>query len=181
MKKRVTLVAILGAVVGIAFAAEPDDATRAVAVLNPTAGQQTKGTVTFTRAGTKVNVTADLTGLPPNSMHGFHVHQFGDCTAPDAASAGDHFSPEKAPHAGPTTKPRHAGDFGNIQADASGKAHLELTVDDVSIATGDHMLIGRAVIVHANPDDLKTQPSGNAGARIACGVIGVANDAGKGG
>jgi superoxide dismutase, Cu-Zn family len=147
--------------------------TRAVAVLSPTAANSVSGTVTFTRVQTGVRIVADLTGLTPGA-HGFHIHEFGDCTAPDATSAGGHFNPARAQHGPPDTVHRHAGDFGNLIADATGRAHYE-RVDTMITMEGLNSIIGRAVIVHEKTDDLRTQPTGNAGARVACGVIGVAS------
>jgi superoxide dismutase, Cu-Zn family len=149
---------------------------KAIAVLHPQEGQSIHGTVTFTQDGNRVRVDADVQGLPPNSTHGFHIHEFGDCSAPDFASAGGHFNPEGHMHAGPETPMRHAGDLGNLEANAQGRATKQLVVDNITLGSGRDDILGRAVIVHANPDDLKTQPSGNAGGRIACGVIGVAKD-----
>jgi Cu-Zn family superoxide dismutase len=149
---------------------------QAVAVIHPTAGNKVHGIVRFIPAGQgKVRVLADLQGLTPNSKHGFHIHEYGDCSASDASSAGGHFNPEHHPHAGPNTEMRHAGDFGNIQADAEGHAHLDMTVDNITINGAKDAILGRAVIVHGKADDLKSQPSGDAGPRIGCGVIGVAN------
>ena len=102
-----------------------------------------------------------------------HIHEFGDCSAADATSAGGHFNPGKHPHAGPDMPMRHEGDLGNLTADAAGKAHYERVDKDLKL-TGDDSIIGRSVIVHEKVDDLKTQPTGNAGARVACGVVGVA-------
>jgi len=153
----------------VAFAG---DATKAVAVLHATTGSSVAGTVTFTASGDQVKVTADLTGLTPGK-HGFHIHEFGDCSDPKAASAGGHFNPGNHQHGAPDMTDRHAGDLGNIEADASGKAHLELT-DKMMKLTGADTIIGHAVIVHEKADDLKTQPTGDAGGRVACGVIGVA-------
>jgi Cu-Zn family superoxide dismutase len=150
------------------------EVTKAIAVLHPTAGHGVGGTATFTSSGDAVKVVADVTGLEPNSTHGFHIHEFGDCSAPDASSAGDHFSPKPAEHGGPDTPKHHAGDLGNVRADAAGKAHLEMTVNDITLSRGDTMILGRSVIVHEKADDLRTQPSGNSGARVACGVIGIA-------
>jgi Cu-Zn family superoxide dismutase len=130
------------------------------------------GTVTFTKMGNTVQVVADVTGLTPGK-HGFHIHEFGDCSAPDASSAGGHFNPTNNPHAGHDAEKRHEGDMGNIEADSSGKAHLELT-DKIMAMSGDKSIIGRSIIVHEKEDDLKTQPTGNSGGRLACGVIGVA-------
>ena len=152
-----------------AFADEP---TKAIAVLHPTKGSNVEGTVTFTKAGDEIKVVADLTGLTPGK-HGFHVHEFGDCSSPDGKAAGGHFNPGKSPHAGHDATPRHVGDLGNIEADSSGKAHLELT-DKMMTMSGENSIIGRGLIVHEKADDLKTQPTGDAGGRVACGVIGVA-------
>ncbi len=129
------------------------------------------GTVTFTQMGEKVKVVADLTGLPPG-QHGFHIHEKGDLSAADLMSTGGHFNPGKHPHGGPTTSPVHEGDLGNIKADSNGTAHLDVTVEGISIGTGNpNDIMGRAVIVHAKADDLSSQPAGNAGARIGGGKI----------
>ena len=149
-----------------------DDVQKAIAVLNPTAGSKVTGTVTFTKTGDGVKIVAEVNGLTPGK-HGFHIHEFGDCSAPDATSAGGHFNPTNDPHAGHDAEKRHIGDMGNIEADASGKARLELTDKEMEF-TGDEGILGHAVIVHEKADDLKTQPTGDAGGRVACGVIGVA-------
>jgi Cu-Zn family superoxide dismutase len=146
--------------------------TRAVAVLHPTAGNTVEGTVTFAATSGGVAVKASLKGLAAGA-HGFHVHEFGDCTAPDATSAGGHFNPKGKPHGAPTDAARHAGDLGNIQASSDGTATLEWTDPHMKL-DGPDGVIGHAVIVHVNADDFKTQPTGNAGGRVACGVIGVA-------
>lgn len=143
--------------------------TIASAVLSPASGSQVKGTVTFIREGTKTRVEAKITGLTPGS-HGFHIHEKGDCSAADATSAGGHFNPTGASHGGPDDANRHAGDFGNLEADNTGSADYTKTFDNLSF-TGDGSIIGKAVIIHGGADDLKTQPSGNAGSRVACGVI----------
>jgi superoxide dismutase, Cu-Zn family len=147
--------------------------TQAVAVLHPTEGNKCRGTVVFTQIGNAVKVVAKVEGLNPGQKHGFHVHEFGDCSAPDGTSAGGHYNPEGHAHALPDKQERHAGDFGNLQADNQGRAYFEFTVKNLSIDGKVNPVIGRAVIVHADPDD-GSQPTGNAGARIACGVIGVA-------
>jgi Cu-Zn family superoxide dismutase len=152
--------------------ASAGEATKAIAVLHPTAGSNVSGTVTFTASGDEVKVVADLAGLKPGK-HGFHIHEFGDCSAPDAKSAGGHFNPGNHQHGAPDATDRHAGDLGNIEADASGKAHLEMS-DKVMKLAGADSILGHAVIVHEKADDLKTQPTGDAGGRVACGVIGVA-------
>ena len=146
---------------------------KAVAVLHPTVGNKVSGTVTFTDEADGVKVRAEITGLPPGN-HGFHVHEFGDCSAADATSAGAHFNPTKQPHAGPDAPARHVGDMGNVQADTSGKAALEYVDHQISLTNDQRSVIGRSVVVHAKADDLKSQPAGDSGARIACGVIGRA-------
>jgi len=146
--------------------------SRAVAVISPLKGSGVRGIVTFEAVGHGVRVVADLTGLAPGK-HGFHIHEFGDCSSEDGSSAGGHFNPMGMPHSMPTAEKRHAGDMGNIEADAEGKAHLDY-VDAVMSLGGEHAIIGHAVIVHEKEDDLKTQPTGNAGGRLACGVIGIA-------
>jgi superoxide dismutase, Cu-Zn family len=147
---------------------------QAVAVVHPTTGQHCHGVVRFTQDGDSVKVVADLEGLAPDQKHAFHIHQYGDCTAADGMSAGGHYNPEGHQHGLPDAEKRHAGDLGNVQADSEGKAHYEITVSKISIQGQKNPILGRAVIVHAKPDD-GGQPVGNAGARIACGVIGVAN------
>lgn len=165
----VVLIAIaLTFIFGSAFADEP---TKAIAVLHSASGSQVAGTVTFTKTGDTVQVIADITGLTPGK-HAFHIHEFGDCSAADAASAGSHFNPMKKPHGAPDSAERHAGDMGNLEADATGKAHLELK-DNMLKLSGENSILGRGVIVHEKADDW-SQPTGNAGGRQACGVIGVA-------
>ena len=177
----VVAAAVMGSLIG-GIACAPQQETqsqenvesiaRAVAVLTPTAGSDTRGTVTFTPVNGSIRVTAELEGLTPGG-HGFHIHEFGDCSAPDGASAGGHFNPEGAEHGAPSDTHRHVGDLGNITADESGKAHYEITDARIAFA-GPNSIIGRGVIVHAGEDDLVTQPTGGAGARVACGVVGIA-------
>lgn len=169
MKTIFSVLVFIGVSCGIAFA---HDATKAVAVLHSASGSNVAGTVTFTASGDNVKVVADITGLAPGK-HGFHIHEFGDCSDPKAASAGGHFNPAHKQHGAPNASDRHAGDLGNIEADASGKAHVEMT-DSVMKLNGADSIIGHAVIVHEKADDLKTQPTGDAGGRLACGVIGIA-------
>ena len=145
---------------------------KAICVLHPTEGNNVTGTVTFTKTATGVNVVADIKGLTPG-MHGFHIHQYGDVSAPDGTSAGGHFNPEGKEHGGPSAMERHVGDLGNIEAGEDGTAHLELS-DTMIKLNGEHSIIGRGIIVHAGEDDLTSQPTGAAGARVAAGVIGIA-------
>lgn len=152
---------------------------QAVAVVHPTTGHHASGVVHFSEsADGKVKVVADLEGLAPNQQHGIHIHQFGNCTAADATSAGDHYNPAGSPHALPPATTRHAGDLGNVEADANGKAHYEITVETISVAGTRNPIIGRGIIVHEKPDT-GAQPSGNAGGRAGCGVIGIANSTGQ--
>ena len=153
-------------------AAAPPDATTAptaVADLSPTAGNTVRGTVTFTPEAGGVRIIAELAGLTPGE-HGFHIHETGDCSALDAASAGDHFNPAGAAHGAPDAPVRHVGDLGNVTADASGNARYD-RVDARLSLEGEHSVVGRAIVVHTGADDLTSQPAGNAGSRAACGVI----------
>ncbi len=147
-------------------------ASKAVAVLHPTKGNHVTGTVTFTKVPDGVRVQANITGLTPGK-HGFHVHEFGDCTAADGTSAGGHFNPTHEQHGAPDAQHRHVGDMGNVDANSSGTATLDY-VDHHMALKGEKSVIGHAVIVHEKADDLKSQPTGNAGGRVACGVIGYA-------
>jgi Cu-Zn family superoxide dismutase len=147
----------------------------ATATLAPTKGNQAAGMVSFVQRGSTVYVDARITGLSPGP-HGFHVHETGDCRAADGSSAGGHFNPAGTPHAGPDSAQRHAGDLGNLVADANGIAVYRVQVSGISLGTAADSIIGRAVIVHAAADDLRTQPSGNSGARVACGLISKSAD-----
>ena len=145
---------------------------KAIALLAPAKDKTVRGVVTFTQTDKGVKVYAHLAGLTPGK-HGFHIHEFGDCTASDLMSAGGHFNPTQMSHGAPTDEMRHSGDLGNIVADEKGMAVLEW-VDPAMQLSGPNSIIGHAVVVHAKEDDLKTQPTGNAGGREACGVIGIA-------
>ncbi|MEX0771565.1 MAG: superoxide dismutase family protein [Balneolales bacterium] len=144
-----------------------------IAVIHPTEGNEINGTVTFTREGDGVTVDATVSGLEPDSNHGFHIHEFGDCSADDGTSAGGHYSPENMPHGAPDDMERHMGDLGNLGSDQNGIATVNFT-DSVLELQGESGILGRGVIVHAGEDDLETQPTGDAGARLGCAVIGVA-------
>jgi Cu-Zn family superoxide dismutase len=151
---------------------DPTRITRAVCVLQPVGESKVTGVVTFSQTDKGIQIVASLEGLEPGD-HGFHIHQYGDCSSPGAKSAGGHFNPGAAPHGAPDAATRHIGDLGNIAADASGKA--EYSRLDAHLAFhGPHSIIGRGIIVHAQHDDLTSQPTGAAGARVACGVIGAA-------
>jgi superoxide dismutase, Cu-Zn family len=145
----------------------------AIATLAATAGNQARGTVTFapTDKPDKVKVQVHLENLSPGSEHGLHIHVKGDCSAADASSAGDHFNPEKQSHGAREGNPRHAGDLGNVKASSSGVVSETFDVSGIKIGEGANGILGRSVILHAKTDDLKSQPAGDSGARIACGAI----------
>lgn len=166
--------AVVLAFLAPAGAAIVDESGEATARLAPTKGSDASGTATFSSAGKDgVRITIEVSGLKPNAQHGLHIHEKGDCSAPDATSAGPHFSlqgQEHGPHEGDKY---HAGDLGNLESDAQGKARKTVVVPDskLTLAAGPSSVVGRAVVVHGGPDDLKSQPAGNSGPRIACGVI----------
>ena len=151
---------------------ENTEYSKLIAVLHPTEGNKAKGTVTFEKVDGGIKVSAELEGLS-QGKHGFHIHEFGDCSAVDGGSAGGHFNPTKKNHGAPEDTERHVGDLGNVEAGSDGTASYE-RVDSVVTLSGDNSILGRAVIVHAGEDDLTSQPTGDAGARVACGVIGIA-------
>jgi len=142
----------------------------AVANLEPTTGNTAKGTVSFTQRGDRVRVSAQLSGLKPNGEHAFHVHEKGDCSSGDGMSAGGHYNPAGTPH-GPQDAAHHAGDMPSLTADAYGNASATFELSGVAIGSGAADLVGKGLIVHRDADDFKTQPTGNAGPRIACAVI----------
>jgi len=142
---------------------------KATVKLAPTANQTARGEVTFTAEAGGVHVVGTFSGLVYGE-HGFHVHEKGDCSAPDGASAGGHFNPGGKPHAARDAAARHAGDLGNLKADPYGLARVDF-VDTTLSLSGPDSIVGKAVIIHEKADDFATQPSGNAGARQACGVI----------
>ena len=145
------------------------------AKLAPTRGSTVEGVVTFLQKGDKVMIDAKITGLTPG-LHGFHIHEKGDCSAPDASSAGGHFNPHKVEHGSPGTAGKHSGDLGNLLADQTGTALYKAELGGITLGTGDDSIIGRALVVHAETDDLYSQPSGNSGPRIACGLISLNPD-----
>lgn len=149
------------------------EVTKAVAQMHATDGNDILGTVTFVQTSEGVDVTADIEGLEAGK-HGFHIHQFGDCTAEDQTSAGGHYNPYDTEHGAPTDSLRHMGDMGNLPVNEEGIGSLDY-VDNVIELNGPNSIIGRAVIIHGGADDFTSQPSGAAGPRLACGVIGIAN------
>jgi len=147
-------------------------AVTAQAVLFGASGTSVSGELTLTADSSGVTVAGDLNGLEPSTTHGFHVHENGDCSAPDAASAGEHFNPDMSQHGAPTSMPRHLGDLPNLEADAQGRTKVSATIGGATLRDGGaHDLLGKALIVHAMRDDYTTQPSGDSGDRIACGVV----------
>ena len=148
------------------------EVTKAVAVITPTATSKVAGMVLFVKTDAGIRITADVSGLTPGK-HGFHIHQFGDCSGADYMTAGPHFMMPGEMHGAPDSAGSHNGDMGNLEADNAGKAHLEWTDSHISFS-GSTSVLGRAVIIHEKEDDLKTQPTGNSGGRIACATIGIA-------
>jgi Cu-Zn family superoxide dismutase len=148
-----------------------DDTQRATAQLQPTKGNKTFGEATFEQVGDKVHVIIYVQGLKPGQEHGLHIHEVGDCSSGDGMSAKGHFNPYGKPHGQPTSSDRHAGDLPALKAGKDGRAKVDVKVDVITVQPGPASIVGRAVIVHADPDDYRTQPTGNAGARLACGVI----------
>jgi superoxide dismutase, Cu-Zn family len=146
----------------------------AVAVIHPTEDNEASGVVTFTQTDEGVRVQAEISGLGSETLHGFHIHEYGDCRAGDATSAGGHYNPTDMPHGGPTDTERHMGDLGNLPADEDGVATVDF-IDEKLALSGKHSIVGYGVIVHRDQDDLVSQPVGEAGPRIGCGVIGVGN------
>lgn len=151
-----------------------DGVKQLVATIQPTAGNKCAGFVRFIEVGHVVYVYAEIAGLTPNEKHAMHIHEFGDGTSADATKAGGHFNPEDKTHGLPGAGERHAGDLGNLQADANGKAVYRGEFNDLSMVGVKNPIVGRGVVIHAKPDD-GGQPVGNAGARIGFGVIGVGN------
>ena len=149
----------------------PADAPKASASLQPTKGSTVSGTASFVQFDGKVQVTATISGLKPNGEYGFHIHEAGDCSSGDGMSAKGHFNPLGKPHAHAGVAERHAGDLPSLKSDGGGNASLTADLDIITVAPGPTSVVGRGLIVHAQPDDFKTQPTGNAGARSACAVI----------
>ena len=173
-----TLAIAVAAILAVAAAshighAEGMGVSKAICVLTPTEGSKASGVITFTKTGKGVQIEGTIEGLEPNTKHGFHVHQYGDISGADGKKTGGHFNPHGMDHAGPDAKMRHVGDLGNVEADAAGKAVYNRLDTEITFE-GENNVIGRGMILHAGTDDMKTQPTGDAGARIAQGVIGIA-------
>jgi Cu-Zn family superoxide dismutase len=162
----VTVAALLGACQSMS-----PDGPKATAELQPTKGSTVRGNVSFVQIGDKVRVNAKVAGLAPNGEFGFHIHEAGDCSSGDGMSTKGHFNPYAKPHAHSGTPERHAGDLTSLKSDGGGNASLSVDLDIITVSPGPSSVVGRGLIVHAQPDDYKTQPTGNAGARSACAVI----------
>ena len=175
MKKLLFPLLALAFAAGCSIRPAPPTAT---ATLEAKSGSNVTGAVRFTEMMADgvpaVQVSINAQNVPPG-VHGFHVHETGDCSAADATSAGGHFNPESHKHGGPGEATRHAGDFGNVLAGDDGRVDATYLMRGVTIGAGPHSIAGKAIVLHAAPDDLVTDPTGNAGARIACGVITMGN------
>jgi Cu-Zn family superoxide dismutase len=145
--------------------------TKAVCVLKASKGSEVEGSFMLTQQGNNTEIIGEVKGLEPGK-HGFHIHEFGDLRSDDGMAAGGHYNPEGHKHGGPDSAERHVGDLGNITANADGIATVKMMVRGLKV----HFVIGRSLVVHAKEDDLKSDPSGNAGGRIGVGVIGISND-----
>jgi len=169
MKRAIVAGCLAGLVAGCASMGMGGGGATAVADLAPTTGSSAGGKVTFTQEGDGVRVNANVTGLKPGAEHGFHVHEKGDCSSGDGMSAGGHYNPDGKPH-GPQSAAHHGGDMPSLMADSYGAASANFLLKGVSVGAAND-LVGKGLIVHRDPDDFKTQPTGNAGPRIACAVI----------
>lgn len=145
-------------------------AETAVSELKSAPGHDIQGKFTFIQMGDEVHIVGEVSGVSPG-LHGLHLHETGDCSSEDFTSAGPHFNPTGAPHACSSDEHRHAGDFGNIEIAEDGTGRIELTTKDLTVTPGPNSVVGRAVVLHADPDDCTSQPAGDSGARIACGVV----------
>jgi superoxide dismutase, Cu-Zn family len=171
-KKTVTII-MMGASLAIASAIGCASLNQpsAVAQLQATKGNTASGVVAFTQIGDVVRVDVQIQGLKPNTVHGFHVHEKGDCSSGDGLSAGGHFNPTAHNHGFHGSGVHHSGDLPPLNADAQGSAVLRFYSTSISIGSGITNVIGHGLIVHRDPDDFTTQPTGNSGPRLACAVI----------
>ena len=171
MKLTLRVLAILAAgVIPAVLSAAPAPPATASAKVEARSDSKLSGTATFTQDGDHVHVVLDVTAAPAG-VHAVHIHEKGDCSAPDAMSAGGHFNPTHASHGAPDAPVHHAGDFGNMTVGEDGHGHLEIDSKMLTIAPGENSVVGRAIVVHGKADDMTSQPAGNAGPRIGCGVI----------
>ena len=164
-------IAVATASLFLAACASYSDGPNATANLQATKGNAVTGTVQFSKRGNKVLVAGEVQGLKPGAVHGFHVHEKGDCSSGDGMSAGGHFNPTSKSHGSHDHSEHHAGDLVSLTADANGVARFSYTLATLTVGEGVTDVIGRGLIVHRDPDDFKTQPTGNSGPRLACAVI----------
>lgn len=166
----VRTLALLSAIAVLTACATPAGPA-AVAGLQPTRGNSTSGEVRFAQQGDKVRVSGEVRGLKPNAEHGFHVHDKGDCSSGDGMSTGGHFNPRGSKHGAHGRGEHHAGDLPSLKADAQGVARFSFESTGITVGSGAADIVGRGLIVHRDPDDYTTQPTGNSGPRLACAVI----------
>jgi Cu-Zn family superoxide dismutase len=169
MPARLLFPALLAVIAAVGCATLPGP--RATGNLMPTAGSTASGTVSFAQSGGKVLVSGEVRGLKPNAEHGFHVHEKGDCSSGDGMSAGGHFNPDSKGHGQHGFGMHHAGDLPSLRADAAGVARFSFESTTIAVGAGASDVVGKGLIVHRDPDDYRTQPTGNAGPRLACAVI----------
>ena len=174
--KRVAVAAALVAILASGCSTFEQQGPRAVASLEAAKGNPVWGSVSFVETKNGVLVRADVRGLRSNGEFGFHVHEKGDCSSADFMSAGGHFNPGGKPHAHHGKPERHAGDLANLKANSEGNAVYVFETTLLTVTKGPNSVVGRAVVIHANPDDYTSQPAGNSGPRIACGLIRSADD-----
>lgn len=169
------ILTLIGACTLLAACASPDASAPplALAELQPTRGSTVNGEVRFLRKQDTLMLAGEVRGLAPNSEHGFHIHEKGDCSSGDGLSAGGHFNPDGHRHgaSASSAEMHHAGDLPSLHADAAGVARFSFPLPDVAVGQGPHDILGRAFIVHRDADDYASQPAGNSGPRLACGVI----------
>jgi Cu-Zn family superoxide dismutase len=168
---RLLAVAALAGLAGCSHMNMMGSGPAAAVTLAPTTGNSTSGTVRFVQVGERVRVSGEIRGLKPGAEHGFHVHEKGDCSSGDGMSAGGHFNPAGAPHGQAGAGMHHAGDLPSLRGDAAGVARFDFETTALRVGSGANDVVGRGLIVHRDPDDYRTQPTGNSGPRLACGVV----------
>ena len=167
----IRLATSIAAALVLAGCVTPSTGPSASATLVPTTDNAVKGQVLFSQQGNKVVVSGDVTGLKPNAEHGFHLHEKGDCSSGDGMSTGGHFNPDSVAHGAHGHSVHHAGDLPSLKADGNGVARINFETATLSVGGAKADVVGRGLIVHRDPDDYKTQPTGNAGPRVACAVV----------
>ena len=170
MTRTLILLASLLALGACANTASPTGQS-ATARLQSTTGNAAIGTINFVQSADKVLVSGMVSGLKPNAEHGFHLHEKGDCSSGDGMSAGGHFNPDAKPHGKHAGMAHHAGDLPSLKADANGVARFSFESKTIAVGSGASNIFGRGLIVHREPDDYTTQPTGNSGPRLACAVV----------